>query len=69
MAKEPKVTTDEQAAELKGKVPPVRWNQTVNSGWYISNEMFRRMAYTGEFSPGKETAKPKAASPKAPQAA
>ena len=44
------------------EAPPVRWNETVNSGWYISNEMFRRIARTGEFSPTEEKpAEPKAA--------
>jgi hypothetical protein len=63
MAKEAKVS-EGQVTEVKREVPPVRWNQTVNAGWHISNETFRRVAHTGEFSP-KKTAEPKAASPKA----
>jgi len=63
---DPKVADPKVAVEQQ-KAPPVRWNQTVNSGWYITNEMFRRTARTGEFSPTKEEISPtkKPAEPKA----
>ena len=50
MAKEAKAVEEQVTKEA----PPVRWLETVDSGWHISNEVFRRVAHTGEFSPGKE---------------
>ena len=62
MAKEAKVA-EEQVVK---PVPPIRWENTVDSGWHISNEVFRRVAHTGEFSPDKKAPESKPASKPAP---